>query len=123
VSDSELIIKGRIDAREDSLNMIASDMILMKDARESLSQQLKVHVYLPGMENEKISRLRSILEQYKGDCSLTFVLKNPEQFTVDLNPASAFRVRPTRDFVFALEQLLGPNCVEWQNARPISAIK
>lgn len=123
VSDSELIIKGRIDAREDSLNMIASDMILMKDARESLSQQLKVHVYLPGMENEKISRLRSILEQYKGDCSLTFVLKNPEQFTVDLNPAPAFRVRPTRDFVFALEQLLGPNCVEWQNARPISAIK
>jgi DNA polymerase III subunit alpha len=123
VTDSELIIKGRIDAREDSLNMIASDMILLKDARESLSQQLKVHVYLPGMENEKISRLKSILEQYKGDCNLTFVLKNPEQFTVDLNPAPAFRVRPTRDFVFALEQLLGPNCVEWQNARAVSAIK
>jgi hypothetical protein len=47
-----------------------------------------------------------------------FVLRKPDQFTADIAPSPAFRVRPSRDFVFALEQLLGPNCVEWQSAKP-----
>ncbi|HSE41302.1 MAG TPA: OB-fold nucleic acid binding domain-containing protein, partial [Acidobacteriota bacterium] len=116
VEEAELIIKGRLDLKEDTMNMIASDIILLKDARELLSQQLMVNVYLPGMENEKIERLRNIIEQYRGDCNLTFILKKPE-FVANLQAGPTFRVRPSRDFVFALEQLLGPDCVEWQTSR------
>jgi DNA polymerase-3 subunit alpha len=123
VTESELIVKGRLDLREDSVNMIASELIPLKDAREQLSQQLRVHIYLPGMENQKIERLRLILEEHHGDCNLTFVLKKPEQFVIDFSPASTFRVRPSRDFIFALEQLLGPDCVEWQTARRYSEVK
>jgi DNA polymerase-3 subunit alpha len=122
-TESELIVKGRLDLREETVNMIASELIPLKDAREQLSQQLRVHIYLPGMENQKIERLKSILEQHQGDCNLTFVLRKPEQFTIDFNPASSFRVRPSRDFIFALEQLLGPECVEWQTSRRYSDIK
>jgi DNA polymerase III subunit alpha len=117
VGDAELIIKGRLEVEEETRKMIASEIIPLKDAREALSQKLRVFIYLPGMENEKIDRLKSIVEQYPGDCNLTFVLKKPDQFTADLSPSDTFRVRPSRDFVFALEQLLGPNCVEWQNAK------
>lgn len=112
--ESELIVKGRLDVKDEGISIVASDVIPLKDARELLSQQLRVHVYLPGMETEKINRLRSILEAFQGDCNLTFILNKPDQFTVDFHPAPSFRVRPSRDFVFALEQLLGPNCVEWQ---------
>ncbi len=121
--ETELIFKGRLEVDEEMKKMIATEVILLKDAREALSQQLKVHIYLPGMENDKITRLKSIIEQYRGDCNLTFVLKKPEQFTVDFRPSESFRVRPTRDFVFALEQLLGPNCVEWQSAKRPSDVK
>jgi DNA polymerase-3 subunit alpha len=115
--DAELIIKGRLEVEEETKKMIATEIIPLKDAREALSQRLRVYVYLPGMENQKIDRLKSIVEQYPGDCNLTFVLKKPDQFTADFSPSESFRVRPSRDFVFALEQLLGPNCVEWQNAK------
>lgn len=117
IAEAELIIRGRLEIEEDTRKMIASDIILMKNARELLSQQLKVHIYLPGMENEKIDRLKTIVEQYRGDCNLVFVLKRPEQFVASLSPSAAFKVRPSRDFVFALEQLLGPNCVEWQTRK------
>jgi len=120
--EAELILKGRLDLKEDSVSLIASDIIPLKEARENLSQQLKVHIYLPGMENDKIERLRNIVEQYRGDCSLTFVLKKPE-FVADLQTAPTFRVRPSRDFVFALEQLLGPDCVEWQTLRRSIEVK
>ena len=116
-AEAELIVRGRLEIEEETRKMIASDIIPMKDARELLSQQLKVHIYLPGMENEKIDRLKSIVEQYRGDCNLVFVLKRPEQFVASLSPAPSFRVRPSKDFVFALEQLLGPNCVEWQSRK------
>ena len=122
-TESELIVKGRLDLREESVNMIASELIPLKDAREQFSQQLRVHIYLPGMENQKIERLKSILEEHQGDCNLTFVLKKPEQFTIDFSPSSSFRVRPSRDFIFALEQLLGPECVEWQTSRRYSEVK
>jgi DNA polymerase-3 subunit alpha len=115
--EAELIVRGRLEVEEETRKLIASDIIPMKDARELLSQQLKVHIYLPGMENEKIDRLRSLVEQYRGDCNLIFVLKRPEQFIANLSPSPVFRVRPSRDFVFALEQLLGPNCVEWQTSK------
>jgi len=121
--ETELIFKGRLEVEEETKKMIATEVILLQDARETLSQQLKVHIYLPGMENDKINRLKSIIEQYRGDCNLTFVLRKPEQFTADFRPAENFRVRPTRDFVFALEQLLGPNCVEWQSAKRPSDVK
>jgi DNA polymerase-3 subunit alpha len=120
--EAELILKGRLDLKEDSLSLIASEIIPLKEARENLSQQLKIHIYLPGMESEKIERLRNIVEQYRGDCSLTFVLKKPE-FVADLQTAPTFRVRPSRDFVFALEQLLGPDCVEWQTLRRAIDVK
>ncbi|MCI0413159.1 DNA polymerase III subunit alpha [bacterium] len=115
--EAELIVRGRLEVEEETRKLIASDVIPMKNARELLSQQLKVHIYLPGMENEKIDRLKSIVEQYRGDCNLVFVLKRPEQFVASLSPSPVFRVRPSRDFVFALEQLLGPNCVEWQTGK------
>lgn len=118
-SEAELIVKGRLDVKDEGMNIIASDVIPLKDAREQLSQQLRVHIYIPGMEVEKIDRLRSILEDYRGDCSLTFILNKPDQFLVDFLPSPAYRVRPSRDFVFALEQLLGPNCVEWQTNKRI----
>ncbi|PWT90242.1 MAG: DNA polymerase III subunit alpha, partial [Acidobacteria bacterium] len=117
VAEAELILRGRLEVEEETKKMLATDVILMKEAREILSQQLKVHIHLPGMEQEKIERLRNIVEQYRGDCSLTFVLRRPDQFTADFSPAPTYRVRPSRDFVFALEQLLGPNCVEWQTAK------
>ena len=116
-AEAELIIRGRLEVEEETRKIIASDIIPMRDARELLSQQLKVHIYLPGMENEKIDRLKTIVEQYRGDCNLIFVLKRPEQFIASLSPSSAYRVRPSKDFVFALEQLLGPNCVEWQTRK------
>ncbi len=116
--EAELIIRGRLEVEEETKKMIAVDVIPLKNARELLSQQLKVHIYLPGMENEKIDRLKSIIEQYRGDCNLVFILKRPEQFTASFSPSPSFRVRPSRDFVFALEQLLGPNCVEWQTGKP-----
>ena len=112
-----MIVRGRLEIEEETRKLIASDVIPMKNARELLSQQLKVHIYLPGMENEKIDRLKSIVEQYRGDCNLVFILKRPEQFVASLSPSPVFRVRPSRDFVFALEQLLGPNCVEWQTRK------
>jgi DNA polymerase-3 subunit alpha len=110
--EAELVIKGRLDLKEDSMNMIASDIILLKDAREKLSQQLKINVYLPGMENEKIERLRNIVEQHRGECSLTFILKKPE-FIANLQAGPTFRISPTREFLFALEELLGPGCFEF----------
>jgi DNA polymerase III subunit alpha len=116
-SEAELIIRGRLEVEEETRKLIASDIIPMRDARELLSQQLKVHIYLPGMENEKIDRLKSIVEQHRGDCNLVFLLKRPEHFVACFSPSPAFRVRPSRDFVFALEQLLGPNCVEWQTRK------
>jgi DNA polymerase-3 subunit alpha len=116
-AEAELIIRGRLEIEEETRKLIASDIIPIRDARELLSQQLKVHIYLPGMENEKIDRLKSIVEQHRGDCNLIFVLKRPEQFTASLSPSPAYRVRPTKDFVFALEELLGPNCVEWQTRK------
>jgi len=115
--EAELIVRGRLEVEEETRKVIATDIIPIKDARELLSQQLKVHIYLPGMETEKVDRLKTIIEQYRGDCSLVFVLKRPEQFTANFAPSHLFRVRPSRDFVFALEQLLGPNCVEWQTRK------
>lgn len=117
VEEAEIILRGRLEVEEETKKMLASDVIMMKAAREILSQQLRVHIHLPGMEPDKIERLRNIIEQYRGDCSLTFVLRRPEQFVADFSPGVSFRVRPSRDFVFALEQLLGPNCVEWQTAK------
>ena len=123
VSEAELIIKGRMEVEEETKKMIASDIIPLKDAHEALSQRLRVHIYLPGMEDDKIDRLRSIVQEHPGDCNLTFVLKKPDQFIVDFAPSDSFRVRPSRDFVFALEQLLGPNCIEWQSAKRFSEVK
>lgn len=117
VPEAQLILRGRLEVEEETKKMIATDVIPLNDAREILSQQLKVHIHLPGMEDDKIGRLKGIIEQHRGECSLVFVLKRPEQFVASLNPSPAFKVRPSRDFVFALEQLLGPNCVEWQTKR------
>jgi DNA polymerase-3 subunit alpha len=116
-SEAELIIRGRLEVEDETRKMIATDVIPIKNAREDLSRELKVHVYLPGMETEKIDRLKSIIEEHRGDCNLTFILQKPDIFTADFSPSPAFRVRPSRDFVFALEQLLGPNCVEWQSTK------
>ena len=120
--EAELILKGRLDLKEDSVSLIATDIIPLKEARENLSQQLKVHIYLPGMENEKIERLRNIVEQYRGDSTLTFVLKKPE-FVADLQAAPTFRVRPSRDFVFATGTASWPRLRQWQTLRRAIEIK
>ncbi|MDH4064057.1 MAG: DNA polymerase III subunit alpha, partial [Acidobacteriota bacterium] len=108
-----LLVRGRFERDEESARLQATEVIPLTQLKERLSRGVRIRLKAD-TPRETIDRLWDVVAAFRGDRPLAIeVLLNgdtsPTVVKMDINPS--IRVRPSEQFVTAVEQLCGHGTV------------
>ncbi len=113
-SEDPVFVKGRIDIDETGkVKLLASEILPLKDIRQTMARKMIVHVNLIGLEENAATRLFDLFEKNRGECSVLFELEHERQFLVILRPDNYVRVKPHPQLIRAVEEICGIGAVKF----------
>jgi DNA polymerase-3 subunit alpha len=110
--DQVVLVKGRAEMPDEGrARLLASDVMLLEQAKLAEARSVTIRVPAPGWDRTKGERLRDILGSHRGDCPVTLEIVRPGAYAVALAPSAAYRVRPGSVLRDEVEALLGPGAL------------
>ncbi|MDI6845250.1 MAG: DNA polymerase III subunit alpha [Candidatus Saccharicenans sp.] len=112
LKEGQLIwLKGRMSSDSfETRKIIVSQIMPLEEALEKLARKVVLKVPLEALDEESINRLRTVLEEFAGECPLYLQLENHSAFCL-MQSAEVSGIRPTDEFIEKMEELLGQNAV------------
>ncbi len=112
-NDALLLLRGKFERDEESARLQATEVLPLGQLRERLSRGVRIRLKAD-TARETISQLWDVVAEFRGDRPLAIevVVSNgatPTVVRMDINPS--IRVRPSEQFVTAVERLCGTGTV------------
>ena len=109
LDDSVLLVKGRLDSREDSPKLICSELETFETSTANLGQSIQVDLPLGKVNEQTISEIKQLLNNYPGDVKVFFRLGDRQL----LRLTDDFSVDPSNGLIAELRILLGVDSVSF----------
>jgi DNA polymerase-3 subunit alpha len=110
-----LLVRGKFERDEESARLQATEIVPLGQLKERLSRGVRIRLKAD-TGRETIAKLWDVVAGYRGDRPLAIEVavpgaspSVPQVVTLDVNVA--IRVRPSQEFVAAVERLCGPGSV------------
>ena len=109
LDDSVLLVKGRLDSREDSPKLICSELETFETSTANLGQSIQIDLPLGKVNEQTISEIKQLLNNYPGDVKVFFRLGDRQL----LRLTDDFSVDPSNGLIAELRILLGVDSVSF----------
>ena len=110
IAGSLVLVRGRVDLREERPKLIASEIIPLPEVEERLAKAIHIKFMIEGLERQALADLKTLLLAYPGGCSVYLHLVGfGEKITALAN--GAIRVRPNKEMVGRVKELLGEEAI------------
>ncbi|MDP6964765.1 MAG: DNA polymerase III subunit alpha [Acidimicrobiales bacterium] len=109
LDDSVLLVKGRLDSREESPKLICSDLETFETSSADLGQSIQVALPLERVDESTVSEIKKLLSSYPGDVKVFFRLGDRQL----LRLSDDFSVDPSNGLIAELRILLGVDSVSF----------
>ena len=109
LDDSVLLVKGRLDSREDSPKLICSELETFETSGADLGQSIQVALPLEKVDEITVSEIKKLLSSYPGDVKVFFRLGDRQL----LRLSDDFCVDPSNGLIAELRILLGVDSVSF----------
>ena len=100
-----VVVKGRVQPRLDTREIIVESIAPLKDARLRLARSLDVHLSAVGMEETVLDKLKKAFEAHPGVCQVNLLVPTAQQGKAVIR--TQYRVKPTDDLLEKIESILG----------------
>ena len=113
-NDALLLVRGKFERDEESARLQATEVLPLAQLRERLSRGVRIRLRA-GISRETIGQLWDVVAAFRGDRPLAIevvVNGGAEHAVVRMDINASIRVRPSEQFVTAVEQLCGQGTVE-----------
>jgi DNA polymerase-3 subunit alpha len=110
-TDAMVLVKGKIDKREEQKPKIIVDKVLaLSESREKLARSVHVRLRTQGLEDELIKDIYSCCSQAQGNCRLIIHLVTQEQNEYKIR-AKELSISSGKEFIDTLRKKLGKDNV------------
>ena len=106
VPDSVVFVKGKLDYRRERPNILAMELIPLKDVREKLAAKVKIGLDAREVTKEKVAMIKSICQHHKGR-SPVYLAVRTDKGRVYAAADKELSVNPDLDFCRKMRQLVG----------------
>ena len=104
--NSIVLVKGRIDKKEDTPKIIANDLLLFEDIYRLIAG---ININISGVRENLFATLKSRLTRSYGKVPIYLHLDTPKRTGVQLVVGQEFFVEPSEELINDIESLLGEN--------------
>ena len=110
--DEMVLVRGRLDRRREGLQLIASDIFLLEEARQKMVKKVIFHLSAVGFEDGLLERLKTAITGNKGNCRVQFDIDTPRHGKVSI--ISDEKISLTNDFLRQVESIIGRDSISFQ---------
>ncbi|BDD82140.1 DNA-directed DNA polymerase [Tsukamurella pulmonis] len=110
VEDAVVLIKARVNFRDDKVTLIANDIAPIDLSQIGVAKPLALTMQTRVCTQDKVSALKQVLQRHPGVSDVHVKLVSGEKATT-LRLDDTLRVNPSSSLMGDLKALLGPNCL------------
>jgi len=108
--DEMVIVKGRLNWREEKPRIVASEVIPFSRAREHFIHQMTLKLSTAGLEEDTLKKLKELFEKNRGNCQVNFSLSTPRNRVMKIS--SKIQVKLSEELLEEVERLLGRDSIQ-----------
>ena len=110
--DKIVFVKGKVDCSRENANVICDELIDIEEVSDRLAARVQIKMSTLDVTEERISRIKSVCETYRGKSPLQISLRTNDGHKVWLEADRRLSVRPDTDLYTKLENVVGAGNVE-----------
>ncbi|ADR18024.1 DNA polymerase III subunit alpha [Calditerrivibrio nitroreducens] len=110
--DKIIIVKGRYSSNGENRSVVANEILEPNEAMEKMITSITILINLTGFTEDRVLKLKNIIDNYKGESTVKFALEQAGQFKALLKVNSDLKVKPCLALFSQLDSLLGENRYE-----------
>lgn len=111
IPNTMVVVTGRVNFREEKIELITENILSFPEAREKYIHQIWIKLSATALEDIFLEKLKKILERRPGQCKVGFRLLSPKE--KELLIESGLMVSPKEELVSEIEKLLGKEAIEF----------
>ena len=110
--DNAILVQGRLQKDEQSIRMIAEDIIPIDKAEEAWTASIHLHLDISRTDRETLLNLQDILLRYPGSCRTFLHLRDPQGADTVISVSEQIRLQPGPHLTRDVNRFLGYDAVE-----------
>jgi len=107
--DEMVVVKGRLNWREEKPRIVASEVIPFSRAKELLIHQMILKLSTAGLEEATLKKLKELFMKNRGNCRVNFSLFAPRNIIVNIS--SKIQVKLSDEFLEEVKRLVGRDSI------------
>jgi len=108
--DEMVIVKGRLNWREEKPRIVASEVIPFSCARDHFIHQMTLKLSTAGLEEDTLKKLKELFEKNRGNCQVNFSLSAPRNRLMKIS--SKIQVKLSDELLEEVKRLLGGDSIQ-----------
>ncbi|MDI6755475.1 MAG: DNA polymerase III subunit alpha [Thermodesulfobacteriota bacterium] len=113
-SEDPVFIKGRVDAGDENVKVIASEVLPFEQAVEKLTTTVHLRVRSEGLSQEDLAAIKEIFQDCRGNCPAYLHLILPEEREAVIVLGDEWKLSSSNQLVQRMRDLLGYEAVSFQ---------
>ncbi len=113
-NDALVLVKGRFERDDESMRILASEVLPLETVREQLAREVAITLRMPPHDRGTLEALSDLFARHKGDRRVTFeiaVTSGARPLRVRADLSGQYRVRPSERLVAEIERICGQGSV------------
>ncbi|MFY9574200.1 MAG: OB-fold nucleic acid binding domain-containing protein, partial [Blastocatellia bacterium] len=112
-NDSAVLVRGRLEIDDGgSMTIIADEIVSLENIRERSARTVVLHFDVDAIEEKRLDRLHSLLDNNRGECGVLFEVRLADGTRARVQPNHLVRVKVTQSLTESIKDIMTGCSVE-----------
>ena len=105
--EDPLLVSGELDVGEEACKILATDVALLRDVKETLAKLVHIRLTTPGLDEMQMRQLKGVVQRYRGNCTVQLHIIIPNRSETIITLPDQLKMAATDEAMAATEELFG----------------
>ena len=112
--DDPLLISGELDVGEEACKILANEVALLRDVKETMAKRVHIRLTTPGLDELQMRQLKGIVQRYRGNCDVQLHIVIPNRSETVIALPDQLKMSATDEAMADAEALFGYSVMNFE---------
>lgn len=112
--EDPILVSGELDVGEESCKMLANEVSLLRDIKETMTELIHIRLTTPGLDEMQMRQLKGIIQRYRGNCQVELHIVIPNRSETTIRLPENLKMAASDEAMADAEKLFGYNVMNFE---------
>jgi len=112
--EEALLISGELDIGEEACKVMASEVVLLREVKESMAKRVHLRLSTPGLDEMQLRQLKGVVQRYRGNCEVQLHITIPNRSETTIQLPDQLKMAAVDEAIAAAEDLFGYSVMNFE---------